>query len=65
MGSQYTEKANATLVVTCVSCGREVSTSRTDSVGLQFRDRNGLPQVVAVCLACHEQGWRPKEYTGF
>ena len=42
MGSQYTEKANATLVATCAACGTAVSTARGNSVGLKFRGSNGL-----------------------
>lgn len=65
MPSQFTEKTNTTLVVTCAACGKEVSTAHGDSVGLQFRAANGFSQIAAVCSACYQKGWRPTGYTGF
>lgn len=65
MPSQYTEKANPTFVVSCAACGKKVSTAQGESVGLQVRKPNGLPEVVPVCSACYAKGWRPERYTGF
>jgi len=65
MPSQYTEKANPAFVVTCAACGKKVSTAQGESVGLQIRKQNGLREVVPVCSACYERGWRPEQPTGF
>jgi hypothetical protein len=65
MPSQYTEKANATLVVTCASCKKQVSTAQGESVGLPIRKPTGIRQVVPVCCACYAAGWRPQGHTGF
>jgi len=54
-------KENKSLVATCVSCGKPVSTE--SMVSLVGRD-NGIAKQFSVCVVCANGGWRPPGFSG-
>ena len=54
-------KENKSLVATCTSCGKSVSTEMaTNLAGVE----NGNRKYYVVCIACANQGWRPPGFAG-
>ena len=58
---------NVTLTTTCVNpeCRKVISTEYPFSEGVVVEEEAGRRQIVPVCQACVEQGWRPPGYRGF
>jgi hypothetical protein len=54
-------KDNKTLVATCISCNKTLSTELM--VSLAGRE-NGRAKQYSVCIACADGGWRPPGFTG-
>ena len=73
-GSAYRAEGNPTLRTICAKCAKSIPTEvghahpldesiRRETWG-HVSYRAGRRMVFPTCVACHDSGWRPPDFTG-